>query len=355
MSLHRTGERMPCRIFGGGKEKMKRRITITLVAIVLLLVLSALVVRFLSSRRSPVEKLIIADAGIVGSAPIYVALDRGYFKENGLDIQLQSFPTGKIALDQVLDGKAALATVSDIPIMFEAMKDRKIAILATISSTGKEFAIVARKDRNISKPDDLRGRHIGVVKGMAGEFFLDTFLVINQIPRREIKSIPVGPEQTFDALMSGEVDAVSTWNPYLERLKRELGDRGVIFYGEELYKMTWNVTTMQEFAEKKPVTVLRVLHALLEAEAYIRKHPDESQRITARFLKTDEAVVAKSWNLERFKVDLGMPLLLNLEDSARWAIENGLTERTRVPNFLSLIYMKGLESLKPDGALIVHP
>jgi NitT/TauT family transport system substrate-binding protein len=162
-------------------------------------------------------------------------------------------------------------------------------------------------------------------------------------------------EETFDALMKGELDAVSTWDPYLERLQKELAGNAVVFYGEELYKMTWNLAAMQEFAEKRTDTVEKALRALLDAEAFIRENPDESRRIAARFLKMDEASLAGSWNLQRFRVNLGMPLLLNLEDEARWAIENRLTEATAVPNFLNVIYVKGLESLKPEAVSIVHP
>lgn len=306
-------------------------------------------------KTGPTEAITIADGTLVNSAPVYVAVEKGYFKRHGLDVLLRAFPTGKRALDEVLEGKATLATVADVPIMFEAMKGRRIAILATISSTAKVYAVVARKDKNIFKPDDLRGRKIGVVKGTGGEFFLDTFLVFSRVPRSEIRFVPIDFEKTFDALMNGEVDAVSTWDPYLERLRRELGDKAVTFYGAELYQMPWNVVVMQDLAANRPDIVRKILQALLESEAFIREHSDESRRITAHYLKTDETSLDESWNWQRFKVNLSMPLLLNLEDGARWAIKNGLTEGTTVPNFLNFMDLKALESLKPGAVSIVHP
>ncbi len=55
-----------------------------------------------------------------------------------------------------------------------------------------------------------------------------------------------------------------------------------------------------------------------------------------------------------FDIRLGQSLLLSLETEARWAIRNRLTDKREVPNFLPLMYTKGLEAVDPDAITLIH-
>ena len=56
----------------------------------------------------------------------------------------------------------------------------------------------------------------------------------------------------------------------------------------------------------------------------------------------------------QFVVQLDQNLLIMLEDQARWAIQNKLTEQTVIPNFLSVISMDALTAVSPDAVTIVR-
>ncbi len=58
-------------------------------------------------------------------------------------------PYGKTALKEVLEGKADFATVAETPVMFAIMKGEKISIIATIQTSSRNSAIMARKDKGI--------------------------------------------------------------------------------------------------------------------------------------------------------------------------------------------------------------
>jgi NitT/TauT family transport system substrate-binding protein len=47
-------------------------------------------------------------------------------------------------------------------------------------------------------------------------------------------------------------------------------------------------------------------------------------------------------------------MLILLEDQARWRIEQGLTDATEVPNYLSFIYLDALEEVKPEAVTIIR-
>src|SRR5262245_42912352 len=61
---------------------------------------------------------VAANTTYVGTGLVFIAQMKGYFENEGLNVVLQPHRTGKSALDAALEGRADLATVADIPIMF---------------------------------------------------------------------------------------------------------------------------------------------------------------------------------------------------------------------------------------------
>jgi ABC-type nitrate/sulfonate/bicarbonate transport system substrate-binding protein len=303
----------------------------------------------------PLIKVRFADVPNPLSAAVYVALEKGFFKGEGLEVSYLSVPSGKQALQEVVDGKADFAAVADLPIVFQILKANRVNVIAVLCKVKKLYAIVGRKDKGISSAHDLRGKRVGAARGTSPEYFLDTLLLFNHIPRRDVRIIDVAPERWVDALMKGDVDAVSVWEPIASELRTRLGDNAFVFYADEqpLYTNTWNVAAMQDFVQKNPDAVTRLLRALLKAETFTEKNREEARQIMARYGFPGEGS-REWWNAYRSDISLSPLLVENLESQTNWAIRNGFTDRKDMPNYLDYIYFKGLESVKPEAVTIVH-
>ena len=315
-------------------------------------------IRFVSRQDTrptgPLEKITFADAGQPIGGLFHIAIINGYFQNEGLDVSLKRFTSGRDALNAVLQGKYDLATVAETPIMHSALRGEKIYTIATIGTTQKSIAVIGRKDKGISTPGTLKGKKIGVSIGTNGEFFLDTFLLMHGITKNEVEIVNLNPEEMFGALVNGPVDAVSSWEPYLYKLKNELGNKGITFYGEGIYTWTWNIAAGQKFVHKNPEMIKKALRALIKAEEFVQKAPDESVRAVSDYIKMKRAVLGELWGAFNFNVTLGQTLLITLEDEARWAIKNKLTEKSKVPNFLNFIYLDGLAAVSPEAVSIIR-
>lgn len=327
--------------------------------ILLALLAIALSGYFWSSRpfqkpAGPPEKLVIAGINSPDKGAIFVALAKAYFAHEGLDVTFQPYPSGKDALNAVLEGKADLGIAAEIPIMFAGLRGEKVTVVATIAASDKNTMLIARKDRGISSPGDLKGKKIGVPLGTSGQFFVDIFLTSHRIPRESVSVVNLKPEELVDALVKGDVDAISTWNPHDYRARKELGDKALAFYGEGIYRTTVDIVAAQTFVKEKPETVKRVLRALVSASNFMVQNPQESIQIMAEQTKMDKEAIGDSWNQYSFAVTLDQSLLTTLEDQARWAIKNKLTQATQVPNYLNFIYLDGLQAVRPDGVTIIH-
>ena len=285
---------------------------------------------------------------------MFIAMAKNYFQEEGLDIKPQLYIYGKAALQALTEGKVDLAVGGDTPTMMALLKGEKILIIAEIHSSEKDVAIIARKDKGISTPQDLKGKKIGVSMGTVGEFFLNAFLNVHQVAKKETDIVNLKPDEVIEALTTGKVDAVSTWNPILTQLQKGLGQRGNIFYGETIYKETNNVAAAQSWVKSNPDLVVKLLRALLKAEEFVRKNQEESLKIIAEDSKIDKGLLGEFWKDYDYKVSLTQALLINMENQARWAIETRLTDKTQVPNFLPFFYSDGLDAVKPEAVSLIH-
>jgi sulfonate transport system substrate-binding protein len=305
-------------------------------------------------KTSPPEKITIAYTTNLNPVLIHIALVKGFFKEEGLEATPQPHAFGKVALQAVIDGKADIATVADTPIMFAVMDGKPITTLAVLQTSNRNEAIIARKDRGIARPSDLKGEKIGLALGTTGHFFTDSFLQLHNIDAKQVKIIDLKPGEMADALTLGKVDAVSIWNPNLIQLKKKLGSKGIIFFAESIYTENFCLAAGQEYVKKNPEAVKKVLRALIKAETFVREHPEEARRCVAEFIKVDKTLLDESWDIFTFRVALDQALLVDFEDQTRWAIKQRLTKRRDMPNYLDFIYIEGLESVKPDAVRIIH-
>lgn len=295
------------------------------------------------------RKITLAVTPWPGSAAVYIAQEKGYFREEGLEATLRSYPSGHQGLEAVLSGKADLATVGDTPIARAAVEGRQFSVVATISEVERGVLIVARRDRGIMTSDDLRGKKIGRVAGTTADFFLDTYLKTSYLHPRDVRIVDLDPGDVVQALLEGEVDAVSTWPPYTTTLEDKLGGDVAVLHEPGLYNMTWNIIAAKDLARRDPDAIRWFLRAVLRANRLIVDRPAEARSITAANCGMDMGTVEREWDNFDFDTHLDETLLLTLEDEARWMIGKEGGRGNRTPNFADHMDTKGLMAVDPQS------
>ena len=303
---------------------------------------------------SPPEKITIAYATVPETALAQVAQSQGYYREEGLEVTPHLHPYGKPAFEDLLAGKADFATVAETPVMFAIMQGEKVSVIATIQTSSLSNAILARRDRGILTPGDLKGKKIAVTLGTTLDFFLDSLLIVHGISRKDVEIVGMKVGEMADALARGDVDAISTFAHYKAITQKNLDDSVITFQDKDIYRETYNVVATQEFISKNPLTVKKMLRALIKANKFNRDNPLEVQKIVADLSGIETAIVRDIWADNSFCVTLDQTLILALEDESRWAISNKLTAAKEVPNYLDFIYSDGLKSIKPEAVGILR-
>ena len=320
-----------------------RRTKVTAIIAFCLMALAALWAA--RDRKPQPEKITIGVAVQPVSAPVYIAYEKGFFKQEGLQVTMRNYWVGKDALQAVMDEKAQFCTVAETPIMFAGLKHEPIAVVATIADSRRYMKMIARKDRGIAGPGELRGKRIAVSLGTNAQYYLDVYLMFFGVPRSSVRVVPLAPEKIADALAQGGIDAAVSWEPHLERQQNMLGVNGLVLENEIIYELYWNIAARQDYAATHADAVKKLLRALLRAQQYMEQHPQDAHDITARYVGVSQ------FDLADFNFDVRLPqsLILSLEEQARWAVRSGLAGADEVPNFLRLVYTSGLESVAPDA------
>ena len=262
--------------------------------------------------------------------------------------------TGKQALDLMLQNKVDLSIVADLPLVFAVAKGNKPMVLATLFRDHGGVAVVARRDRGISLPGDLRDKRVGVIFGTSSQFFFDAFLTEHQIPTDSVTLVDLKFEEIADAITNGQVDAVCTWDPALGKLQEALKEQGLTFDSSNQYTYRLQLAASESYLRDHRDQMRRILAALAQAEAYVAKQPAEARNLVQQGTGMNEAAMKRGYDLGEIGLSLDQGLLLALDDQTRWAMKRGVVKSGPVPNYLDNMYLDALKAVKPEAVTLTH-
>ncbi|BAL22393.1 ABC transporter substrate-binding protein [Azoarcus sp. KH32C] len=307
-----------------------------------------------SSRPLPAPiPIVIARLRAPISGLVDIAIAKDYFAAEGLSATIQSPALGYDAIQAVLQGNADVGTTAETPIAKVLLEGRQLKIVGSIFNSVEDPGIVGRRDRGVIQPKDLKGKRIGIVAGTASHYLLETFLAYHRIPLEDVTLVQIKPDQLVSALVSGEVDAEAVWHPFLYQVQQQLGERAEYFSTSGIYSFNFNLVVRSDYAQLHREAIDRLLRALLKAEAFAAKHPDEAMTIIASASGTDIAALRANWNPLAYEVTLNQSLLLATESEARWILRRGFVPAGSVPDVLNAFEIEPLRALKPSGVSIV--
>ena len=192
--------------------------------ILMMLFIAAILFATNVSPQEMTKEIIIGCETSLLTAPVWVAENKGYFQEEGLNVKIKEFDSGKASFAAMLNNKDIdICTVAQTPIMFHSFNRNDFVIIATMVYSDNDVKVLVRQDKRIINPLDLTGKKVGITKGSTGQFFLYLFLTYNGVISSKVETIDLKPSELAQALVDGRVDAICTWEPHLlkEAIRRE--------------------------------------------------------------------------------------------------------------------------------------
>ena len=307
-----------------------------------------------TSKVSPgasVETLTLGTSRIDLSSLIWVAKERGYFAEQGLEINFKLYESGHLAAKDLLAGRLDLATASEFAAVRAFMQSTDVRVISVLDRSEDQL-LVARKDRGIGQVSDLRGKRIGLPKGSSAEYYFQVMLILADMPVRDVHVVDLLPSEQVKAIAAGDVDAVMAWEPFATGAKKELGTNGVSWSGQSGQRDHWVLLSTNEVLEKRSRSIRRFLAALASAEDFVKKNDAAARRIVAKEL--GDAFEDALWPNHRFQLGLDRPLVLKMGAEITWLKSLKGPQVFSMPDARELIHVDALKSVRPEKVELLH-
>lgn len=203
-------------------------------------------------------------------AGYYAALEKGFYKDAGLNVKILEIKDGEEAIDKVVDGKADFGVGMSDLIVHRA-KGQPVVVLAAIFQHSP-LIILAPKTSGIENIHTLHGKRFGMEADSAE---LIAYIQNEGLSLDEIELFP--HDYNIFNLISGKVDAISAYstdepfmllNQGIEYFTFTPRAAGIDFYGDTLF-------TSEKQIEEHPKRVSAFLHASLKGWQYALENPEE--------------------------------------------------------------------------------
>lgn len=294
------------------------------------------------------EKVVFATSDTPFSALILLAQREGIFAREGLDLTLVTTLHGKEALALVLAGKADLSTSTSVPIVAAILNGAKPTLLATLSRSETNSALVARKGRGIAEAADLNGKRVGVTFHTSAHIYLHNLLVEAGVPKEKVHIVDTAPAAALKKLADGTLDATVQFTPWQYRAIHATKGSAVMVETPHLYTTHWIVAANRNFVQERPAAARKILRALLAAQKLAAEKPE---LLVAAMLKAPESEAAQQLSQYKNEIQLPQSMIVALENEARWygALNAGDKTVPSTPNFLDYIDSAPLKSVRPEA------
>ena len=273
--------------------------------------------------RAQAAPLTLAVASGSVSLPIYVAEARGYFKDEGLDIQLRECASGRECYQWLADGSVDVATAAELLVATGSGTHRDLAIIATISASSYQIKLVARRSARIAEAPQVRGKRIGTVLGSSAQYFLDNWLMFNDIDPRSVNVVGLGTDKLVGALQSRSVDAIAISEPMASSAALALGGDAVTFASPRVYTQHFNLVSARATIALRDGDIAGLLRALIRAQKAIASEPGVARSLLADKLHLGQSLAAVAMENQDYRVRLDQSLVTTMQSQARWAARTG--------------------------------
>jgi NitT/TauT family transport system substrate-binding protein len=295
----------------------------------------------------------------ISFAPLYIAVEEGYFQEQGLDVELVELTQNQETLPALLSGEVDIAAgLTSAGILNTIARGGEIKIVADkgyIDPNGCDnIALIARQslasEGDVQSAQTLSGRKIDVVTATWNEFYLEKLLNSIGLTVADIEKVHIPSPSMPEAMNEGSLDLVTQNEPWVSRMVSaghiniltpvtELlpeSQSAVLFYGPTMFGEN------EEAGKRFMVAYLKAVRQ------YNLGKTDRNIEILAKYNNLDaETLKAMCWPTLRDSGEVNIESLLEFQD---WAVQAGYQEEPlTVDQFWESSYIEYAQSIL-DGA-----
>jgi NitT/TauT family transport system substrate-binding protein len=225
----------------------------------------------------------------IGYSPLYIAAEKGFFKEGGLDLEVKVFSSTGEADSAIAAGRidSINNVTSEAVSLMSKFQDFRIVQIADSSLGGD--GILARND--VKSIADFKGREIAVELNSVSHFFLLQVLQEAGLSGNDVKLTNVTPDAAAAAYSSGKADIAVTYAPFLQQANQGQKDGRVIYDTSKMPTAIMDLYVFRsQFVQEHPQAVQGFVNGIFKAQEFLKTNTQEALAIAGKQLglKPDE-------------------------------------------------------------------
>ena len=228
---------------------------------------------------------------LTANLPLFVALEQGFFKQNGLNVEASEATSPNDIVAALVSGKIDFAPVLAYTIVFPSAIQYpdtfKLFSSSEETETNYTASIIAKKDSLINSYQDLRNKKIGVYGGFVQVNFLKAILTGMKINLDEVEIVEINPKLQIQGLLAGEYDALSTTEPtsniaLLSGKAKLVSDNPRVKYIMTPFPST-AAALSTKFINENKIAAQSVARSLNQAIDFINSNPAEAKKALLKY------------------------------------------------------------------------
>lgn len=293
-----------------------KNLTITCKILILLFTLGLVLAARPSVTQAETRQVIrFAFQDRAGSVLPILSVEKGFFKEEGLEVVPLRFSSGPACSEALYSGAADIGAMGDTTAIIMTARSDQFFIVASHATGEERHRIVVRQDSQLRTLHDLKGKRLAVKCGTSTYGGVLAALKKANMSPTDLTIINLTPPTMTEALFAGSVDAFAASEP-TPSAAEEKGARELCTLGGLGNEYPILILTNREMADNRPTSLKAFLRAMKKAEQYAAQHPRETVRIMAQATGLSLKTIQRAMKRHQYQLRLDASILASLKKTA---------------------------------------
>jgi ABC-type nitrate/sulfonate/bicarbonate transport system substrate-binding protein len=301
-----------------------------------------------SQAQQPLLKMTLFGQPSVNNDSIWMALDKGFYKDEGLDVTYRLFPSGTTAFQAFQTGQGDIVMTGDLPsVQYFVRVKGDYRTIAVIERDAKGYVAVAGND--IKTPQDLAGKTIATRVGSTGSWFISEYLTKNHVDPKSVTIKNLDTQVLPAALCGGDIAAFFIWQPVGSRTLEICPDKAHYLSDATGYIQGYLVAGARPEWLATPQgkdIATRWLRATIKGRDIAEKNFKAVAAYAASKLSLSESATREQWDTNTRPIALDKVYYSDFCSLSRWAQSEKVTDGKI--DFNSLTWPDGLKAIDPE-------
>lgn len=235
----------------------------------------------------------------LGYGPWRIAQAKGYFQQNGLNVDITNFETddqinsafasGKLDGTNIATHTALRFAAAGLPIKIVLLEDESLKADAILSGP------------QISSIKQLKGQKVAYEEGTTSDILLSYALAHNGMSKQDIQPVPMPAADAGSAFLAGKVPVAVTYEPYLTTaLKHDKSAKLLYTAGEDPGLVSDVFVVSDDTMKNKPGQVAALIKSWGQGVDYYNSHTKDAQAIISKAVGSKPGDLTTAFNGVKF-------------------------------------------------------